>query len=480
MFYFINTNFQLLIICPFSDFDSTNKIQLSTFPTLFPGGIGDLYNEKRGEMKNDTEWANHLLRFFDGRFECHKIWSLYTVNWMTRRNTNKMGGFFLQKFLGSTPPTAEELKERIKNGDTSFISKLQHFSSSIRGSPSFWRQQRQHLLTWMNYHAEQQNGPPTLFLTFSCAENHWSDLADILAGRVRVYDTVLADKVDERDFTAMSQAARDHPLVVAEYFQKRLEAWLDTVGKRVFKIKHYWGAYEFAKGRGVIHIHLLAIADNMSIMRKYYELRNDKAAQLEHISDYARKQLFMTAEHPSDGNKKDIAAPEGTALKEEYMQSLKSSYSGCISVDTDCKNLINSCGMHFCGEYCLRKPVKTRKVDQTCHCCRFGFGTESKAGNEDTAGKEFTDCDKITIDSNGIKRLELKRSGSKRMNQLSTIQLQSWRANCDVQLLLYDSDPYNPDLSEFIKVVDYVVSYITKGNIGYLTEQKIMKGMIEK
>ena len=66
------------------------------------------------------------------------------------------------------------------------------------------------------------------------------------------------------------------------------------------------------------------------------------------------------------------------------------------------------------------------------------------------------------------------------MQQISTIQLQSWRANCDIELLLYNSDPYNPNLSEFVKVVDYVVSYITKGNVGYLTEHKLIKQLLEK
>lgn len=115
-----------------------------------------------------------------------------------------------------------------------------------------------------------------------------------------------------------------------------------------------------------------------------------------------------------------------------------------------------------------------------CRRCRFQYGSESEPFNAQTPGKDFTNCDKITVDSNGIKKLQLKRSGSRRMQQISTVQLQSWRANCDVELLLYDSDPYNPNLSEFVKVVDYVVSYITKGNIGYLTEQKIMKDLMEK
>ena len=66
------------------------------------------------------------------------------------------------------------------------------------------------------------------------------------------------------------------------------------------------------------------------------------------------------------------------------------------------------------------------------------------------------------------------------MQQISTVLVHSWRANCDIQLLLYDSNPYNPNLAEFAKVADYIVSYITKGNISYLTEQKLMKELIQK
>ena len=66
------------------------------------------------------------------------------------------------------------------------------------------------------------------------------------------------------------------------------------------------------------------------------------------------------------------------------------------------------------------------------------------------------------------------------MQQISTIQLQSWRANCDIQLLLYDSDPYIPNLSKIVKVADYIVLYITKGNNGYMTEQKMMKCILQQ
>ena len=66
---------------------------------LFPGGVGDQYDKERGEIENHAKWAQHLLRYFDGRFERHKIWSLYTLNWMTRKDSSKMGGYFLKKIV---------------------------------------------------------------------------------------------------------------------------------------------------------------------------------------------------------------------------------------------------------------------------------------------------------------------------------------------------------------------------------------------
>ena len=289
------------------------------------------------------------------------MFALYAYNMLLRKENSKSSGFFLKKFLGSNPSTVEDLQKRIEKGDTSFISKIQHFSSKIRGSPSWWRLQRQNLTTWMNYHAQEGHGPPTFFITLSCAENHWGNLADILADRIACNNLEMSEKLKSRDYTAMAQAARDHPLLVAKFFQKRVETWLETVGRTVFKIKHHWGAYEFAKGRGVIHIHMLAIADNMNIMREYYNLRNDKEEQVKYIADYARNQLFMTAEHPAGSAKNNIAAPEGNANKKDFMKSVQESFSECKYAKQDLINCVNGCSMHWCNDYCLRHSKFDKK-----------------------------------------------------------------------------------------------------------------------
>ena len=68
----------------------------------------------------------------------------------------------------------------------------------------------------------------------------------------------------------------------------------------------------------------------------------------------------------------------------------------------------------------------------------------------------------IVKDIRGFRRLELPRN-NKRLTQSSTFLVQSWRANCDVQILLYETDPLHPDPSEIAKATDYIVAYACKG-----------------
>ena len=52
--------------------------------------------------------------------------------------TTVMEIFFNNKhWLGANPPTLEDLKEQITNGDFSFVLKLRCFSQSIRGSDGY-------------------------------------------------------------------------------------------------------------------------------------------------------------------------------------------------------------------------------------------------------------------------------------------------------------------------------------------------------
>jgi hypothetical protein len=60
----------------------------------------------------------------------------------------------------------------------------------------------------------------------------------------------------------------DYTLIDQEYFQERVKVWVETVGKRIFKIKHYWLRFEFSPSRGQIHAHFLAITDFKGVLKR--------------------------------------------------------------------------------------------------------------------------------------------------------------------------------------------------------------------
>ena len=54
---------------------------------LFPGGIGDIYNETiggldqlSGPIKLMKTWENHLMHYYDGRFQQNQMFTLYVFN----------------------------------------------------------------------------------------------------------------------------------------------------------------------------------------------------------------------------------------------------------------------------------------------------------------------------------------------------------------------------------------------------------------
>ena len=109
----------------------------------------------------------------------------------------------------------------------------------------------------------------------------------------------------------------------------------------------------------------------------------------------------------------------------------------------------------------------------------MGCGPESNAGQADTPGFVEREKSILTRDNRGFTKLEMKRD-SKRMHQSSQIALQAWRANCDVQVLIYSSDPRHPDPADIARVTDYVVAYACKGNQTIQAERTTLRNIIKE
>lgn len=145
----------------------------------------------------------------------------------------------------------------------------------------------------------------------------------------------------------------------------------------------------------------------------------------------------------------------------------------------DC--LLDTCPANFClSIVCLfvtsLAHVILRKK-QAKRFCRLGHGQEATPGKADTPGYDLRTNAALIQDSRGFRKLELPRNHN-RVIQSSLDLLQGWRANCDVQPILYESHPDHPDPSDIAKVTDYVVAYACKGNTSLAEEKTQIKSTI--
>src|SRR5687767_12979890 len=95
----------------------------------------------------------------------------------------------------------------------------------------------------------------------------------------------------------------------------------------------------------------------------------------------------------------------------------------------------------------------------------------------DTPGFPLRVEPKLVRDLRGFDRLELPRN-DRWIVASSRWLLQGWRANCDIQVLLYECDPLHPNPDEIARVTDYIVAYASKGNETILAEKQQMKALI--
>ena len=346
------------------------KIFANAFPWLFPGGVADIVDLDRMNQIKHSNWGRQMVYQKDGRFARDKLWCFFALNYIQRHRNMTNGGYFVESHINDPPLTLQELQQQINSGNTSFISKLQYFSKNIRGSDAYWRDQRAQLYSWINYHIEKGNGPPTLFMTLSCAEYFWPDMIRLLEERTwiaegnHVNESGLRTYSDGRliDFTTniadRNRAVNDYAIVVQELFQIRTRDFLSTIGRNLFGIRHYWLRYEFAKGRGQIHAHLLAIVDRETtedLQKSINEAKHNVDVQAELISGWAKKHFGMTAEIKSNNEvTRDTQTMKGSRIR----------LSDVRDYQQDLSTLCAECQMHRCSEYCMRRKKHNKNREK--------------------------------------------------------------------------------------------------------------------
>jgi hypothetical protein len=379
-----------------SEYDITKDIFTNSYPWLFPGGIGDIYDMTRGKV-SIKEWGRHLLRYYDGCFLDDSLFGLFLYNTVQRHSTNSEGNFFLasDRFIERNPPTVQDLQRQIQQQNCRYIHMLRYFARNIKGSDNYWRSRTDDLEQWINHHVSRGHGPPTFFITLSCAENWWPDLRRLLYQLEKIAgNNEKADAIKIGGRTEMATSARKYPLFVNEFFMKRANSFMKSVMKNALQIDHYWGRVEFAPGRGAIHLHIVAIAKDRAYLQDFFKAKTleDKA---EVLNDYAIKHLDMTA---------DANVIDNLDYHPDYSRSpLGTRFCSSCNEEKDVTQLAQDCMMHQCNRYCL----KSNKIG-TPRTCRSHYGTESEFGKVDTPGMVLIQNAKLQRDKKGITHFRMK------------------------------------------------------------------------
>jgi hypothetical protein len=447
----------------------TKQVFVNSYPWLFPGGIGDLYDMKRGKW-SVKEWGRHLLRYYDGRFINDQFFTMFVHNTIQRHDNNTQGNFFFKddRFIGQNPPSIDTLKRKLAQGDIRYIQMLRYFARNIKGSDNYWRARTEDLQYWIQHHIARGRGPPTFFITLSCAEYWWPDLLRLLAQLERKADREGdATAIESGNSFVIKKSAKRYALYVNDFFMKRATKFLKTVLKDALGIEHYWARVEFAPGRGQIHLHLLAIARGRAYLDDFYKAQTmDEKAKV--VETYAKQHLNMTANVRIKDDDPEYHADRKTS-------PLTRKFCECDHEPEDVRLLAQDCMCHHCNRFCLQTNKKNEP-----RTCRVGFGTESKFGYRDTPGMTRIPKSEIVKDDRGFWQFRMKRMASNRVVQHSRTLLQGWRANCDVKLLLYFSNPHLPDIGEIEEVIQYVVAYTGKRHRTSQEEKSAIQNIISR
>jgi len=337
---------------PISEFSDT-KIFCLAFPWLFPGGIGDIKESREFDI-DLSDWAQNLLFYEDGRFARDNMWCFFVLNYIQRHRNKNQSRWFVNDFIGTSPPTLELLQAKLINGDQSFINKLMYFGKVVPGSNAYWRAKKAELYSWINHHIEKGRGPPNVFMTLSCAEYFWPDLKRLLETYIQLTEGVQVNL--DLNINKLQKALNDYTIVVQEFFQIRVEKFLKSIGFEVLGIKHYWGRFEFAKSRGQIHLHLLGITDDASIInKKLWKLRRDKTRRTKFLANWIRTRYNCTAELPLDYEKQSKSS-----------SPCKVRFSQTTNIEKDGYDLCMFCQMHKCSNYCLKSSTDRKTSKKVC------------------------------------------------------------------------------------------------------------------
>ena len=363
-----------------------------------------------------------------------------------RKRILGQSNFFLKQNPTEANLTIDDLKQMITSDSyESLISKLMHYAKNVSGTNAHWNRAKDDLKAIIT-----QVGAPTIFWTLSCAEFHWPEFHNLFNNTSELSDSQRRKNVI------------NNPHLLDCFFTERTEQFVKHWLKNTLGATWHWFRYEYAVQRGSIHCHGVAklesdpglcdlsqtalngyIANqlledsNLSpelLLEKEEEIKKGKEAETI-ICNYVDS--LMSTQNPTNPDDTSWVKPVNHPCKLRF-QDIKNDW------DNDYENLVNSVQRHTnCSTaYCLRMKSGTNEV-----CCRFEFPKEicekTHLAYETFKSKDGKEHYKVKVVT--------KRNDS-RLNNNQRLQLQGWRANCDIQVII-----------DYHSCLEYIAKYASKG-----------------
>ena len=267
------------------------------------------------------------------------------------------------------------LFDKIAAFDGQLEASLCTMLQSVRGTKQYWFLRQSELRCMI-----RNFGPPTLFLTFSCAEYESADIMDYL------------QKVNNVPFTYnIGKLCIEDPISVSRQFSFKFHAFFKTVlikGSVLGEIDHFYWKKEY-QARGAPHYHALLWIKGAPVIGV-----DDSNVVLNWITNHITCQL---------PNK---------------------------SINPELHRLVSRYQMHRCSAYCKRRYKYGQGIYITR--CKFGFP------------RQICPVDNLNCVEDSLKTRKkiynLKRAKNEiHINDYNPLLLLLWKANIDIQFVAESS-----------------------------------------
>ncbi|KAK3921567.1 LOW QUALITY PROTEIN: putative LRR receptor-like serine/threonine-protein kinase [Frankliniella fusca] len=398
-----------------NEFNSHGYI-VQAFPVLFPFGFGDYLNVKNRQITARV-YFQYLMQKIDRRFSKHKRFPYFALNSILRWEALSLGTVNMKKKPELKHPNIEHLKDLVSES-ISIPKSTMVFSSSIRGSKSYWMSRTCELEAMVD-----RFNLPTLFFSLSAADHHWP----------RQFEILLGDSDVDVDLTE----TRRRNLLVAnadlcsDYFYETVSIFITEVLVPFLKVLEYWFRFEWQM-RGVGHVHgVLWVHDAPKIVNFETISETEKVQVIDYFSmEPPDCNYVKTANHPC-------------RLKVSEVQDK----------NEDIAALVNTVQRHKCSLRCLKK-ISSKSKKEPNLTCRHNFPHKLQ--------------EESSIERNARGHFEFfPKRNDPNINKYMEFILTTYRANHDPTPIL----PYDG-------FVRYISKYTSKGEIKSEDLIKILKTVV--